>query len=174
MRAAALDRTRVAVELSAHNGRRHAGRTLLYDHSVQMQWTEQELLEGDPVAEPLMLGGYRCHGGFDGAGRYRSPRTRFRLPAIEGWQRRHRDEFGTEILDVPLAAWPAPYPNVAQSGYLLEQGIREPMILTLTRIGTVEGFGAMIRHVDVPDRQRFFDESITGTAIEHLDRGLFV
>jgi hypothetical protein len=45
--------------------------------------------------------------------------------------------------------------------------------MTLTRIGTVEGFGAMIRHANVPDRQRFFDESIEGTAIEHLDRGLF-
>ena len=140
---------------------------------MQTDWTEQELLEGDTVAEPLILGGYRCHGGFDDDGRYRSPRTRFRVPAIEAWQRRHRDEFGTELLDVPLARWPETYPNVAQSRYLLEQGVREPMILTLTRIGTVEGFGAMIRHANVPDRQRFFDESIAGTAIEHLDRGLF-
>ena len=31
----------------------------------------------------------------------------------------------------------------------------------------------MIRHANVADRQRFFDESIAGTAIEHLDRGLF-
>jgi hypothetical protein len=136
-------------------------------------WTEAELLENDPVAEPLILGGYRCHGGFDEDGRYRSPRTRFRAPAIEAWQRRHREQFGTELLDVPLDRWPATYPNVAQSRYLLEQGVREPMIMTLTRIGTVEGFGAMIRHANVPDRQRFFDESIEGTAIEHLDRGLF-
>ncbi len=59
---------------------------------------------------------------------------------------------------MPLDRWPATYPNVAQSRYLLQQGVREPMIMTLTRIGTVEGFGAMIRHADVPDRQRFFDE----------------
>lgn len=136
-------------------------------------WTEVELLENDPVAEPLVLGGYRCHGGFDVDGRYRSPRTRFRAPAIEAWQRRHRDEFGSELLDVPLDRWPATYPNVAQSRYLLEHGVRDPMIMTLTRIGVVEGFGAMIRHACVPDRQRFFDESIEGTAIEHLDRGLF-
>ena len=71
------------------------------------------------------------------------------------------------------ATWPATYPNVAQSRYLLEHGVREPAISTLTRIGTVEGFGAMIRHANVPDRQRFFVESIAGTAIEHLDRGLF-
>lgn len=136
-------------------------------------WTEAELLEGDPVAEPLVLGGYRCHGGFDADGTYRSPRTRFRTPAIDAWQRSHREQFGTELLDVPLDRWPPTYPNVAQARYLLEQGVREPMILTLTRIGTVEGFGAMIRHANVPDRQRFFDESIAGTAIDHLDRGLF-
>ncbi len=136
-------------------------------------WTEAELLENVPIAEPLILGGYRCHGGFDADGSYRSPRTRFRASAIEAWQQHHRDQFGTELLDVPLDRWPATYPSVAQSRYLLEQGVREPMIMTLTRIGTVEGFGAMIRHANVPDRQRFFDESIEGTAIEHLDRGLF-
>jgi hypothetical protein len=140
---------------------------------VQTDWSEAELLEDEPIAEPLILAGYRCHGGFDGNGRYRSPRTRFRAPAIEAWQQQHSAELGSELLDVPLESWPAPYPNIAQSRYLLDQGVREPMILTLTRIGTVEGFGAMIRHAAVPDRQRFFDDSIAGTAIEHLDRGLF-
>jgi hypothetical protein len=140
---------------------------------VPTTWSEAELLEGDAVTEPLIAGGYRCHGGFDADGRYRSPRTRFRTPAIDAWQGRHRAEFGTELLDVPLETWPASYPNVAQSRYLLEQGVREPVIMALTRIGTVEGFGAMIRHAAVSDRQRFFTESIAGTAIEHLDRGLF-
>ncbi len=141
--------------------------------SVPTTWSEAELLEGHAVAEPLTVAGYRCHGGFDADGRYRSPRTRFRMPAIEAWQDQHRTQFGTELLDVPLETWPATYPSVAQSRYLLELGVREPVIMTLTRIGTVEGFGAMIRNAAVPDRQRFFDESITGTAIEHLDRGLF-
>jgi hypothetical protein len=136
-------------------------------------WTEEELLATDPGIEPLIIGGYRCHGGFDADGHYHSPRTRFRVPAIEAWQRQHREQFGTELLDVPLATWPATYPNVAQSRYLLEEGVRDPVISTLTRIGTVEGFGAMIRHANVADRQRFFVESIAGTAIEHLDRGLF-
>ncbi len=136
-------------------------------------WSEAELLEGDAVAEPLIVAGYRCHGGFDADGRYRSPRTRFRTPAIEAWQDQLRAQFGTELLDVPLETWPPTYPSVAQSRYLLEQGVREPVIMALTRIGTVEGFGALIRNAAVPDRQRFFDDSITGTAIEHLDRGLF-
>jgi hypothetical protein len=141
--------------------------------NLQTSWTEEELLADVPVAEPLMVAGYRCHGGFDAGGRYHSPRTRYRVPAIEAWQRRHAEEFGTELLDVPLERWPSTYPNVAQSRFLLEAGVREPMISTLTRIGTVEGFGAMIRHAVVADRQRFFVESIEGTAIEHLDRGLF-
>jgi hypothetical protein len=141
--------------------------------TTQTAWTETEILATDPGIEPLIVGGYRCHGGFDDEGRYHSPRTRFRLAAIEAWQRQHRGQFGTDLLDVPLATWPATYPNVAQSRYLLEHGVREPAISTLTRIGTVEGFGAMIRHANVPDRQRFFVESIAGTAIEHLDRGLF-
>jgi hypothetical protein len=141
--------------------------------NVQTSWTERELLENDPVVEPLMVAGYRCHGGFDADGRYHSPRTRFRVPAIEAWQQRHTDDFGTALLDVPLATWPTTYPNVAQSRFLLEAGVRDPMVSTLTRIGTVEGFGALIRHAVVPDRQRFFVESIAGTAIEHLDRGLF-
>lgn len=136
-------------------------------------WTEEELLATDPGIEPLIVGGHRCHGGFDDDGKYHSPRTRFRVPAIEAWQQQHREQFGTALLDVPLATWPATYPNVAQSRYLLEEGVRDPVISTLTRIGTVEGFGAMIRHANVADRQRFFVESIAGTAIEHLDRGLF-
>ena len=141
--------------------------------SRQTEWIEVELLEGDPIAEPLILAGYRCHGGFDATDRYVSPRTRFRVPAIEAWQARQREVFGTELLDVPLDRWPSTYPSVAQSRYLLGQGVREPVIMALTRIGTVEGFGAMIRHAAVGDRQRFFEESISGTAIEHLDRGLF-
>src|ERR1700712_2738687 len=127
---------------------------------LQTEWTEAELLADVAIEAPLILGGYRCHGGFDADGQYRSPRTRFRVPAIDGWQESNREQFGTELLDVPLDSWPPSHPSVAQSRSLLEQGVREPMIMALTRIGTVEGFGAMIRHAVVPDRQRFFDESI--------------
>lgn len=141
--------------------------------NLQTSWSEVELLADVPTTAPLVVAGYRCHGGFDDDGRYHSPRTRFRLPAIDAWQRNRAEEFGTPLLDVPLETWPSTYPNVAQARLLLEEGVREPMISTLTRIGTVEGFGAMIRHAVVPDRQRFFAESIAGTAIEHLDRGLF-
>ncbi len=139
----------------------------------QIEFTEQELLLDQAVDEPLIVGGVRCHGGFDADGRYVSPRTRFRLPAIEAWQAQHRQQFGTELLDVPLDTWPAHHPNVAQARHLITHGVHEPLIATLTRIGTVEGFGANIRLLPASDMQRFFVEDIAGTATDHLGRGLF-
>jgi hypothetical protein len=140
---------------------------------VQVVWSESELLAGHDIAEPLIAGGVRCHGGFDEHGEYVSPRTRNRVPAIEAWQQSHREQLGAEILDAPLELWPAVFPSVEQSKYLLREGVREPTISALTRIGTVEGFGSMIRSVRVEQLQSHFDESIAGTAIAHLQGGLF-
>ena len=139
----------------------------------QTEFTEDELLADVPTLEPLLAGGVRCHGGFDDEGRYVSPRTRFRVPGIEAWAEKHREEFGVGILDIPLETWPENFPNVAQARYLIEHKVPEPLIATLTRIGTVEGFGANIRYLQPGDMQRYFDESIKGTAIDHLGKGLF-
>ena len=139
----------------------------------QVTFTEAELLLDHDVAEPLIEDGVRCHGGFDETGAYVSPRTRHRVPAIDAWQAQHTATFGTEMLDVPLETWPAHFPNVAQARHLIRSGVPEPLIATLTRIGTVEGFGANIRFLQPGKMQRFFDEDIAGTAIDHLGRGLF-
>ena len=141
--------------------------------NLQLEWTEDELLATDVIAEPHVVAGVRCHGGFDDDGAYRSPRTRYRVPAIDAWQRHHAATFGTELIDVPLSTWPETYPNVDQAKFLIRAGIPAPIITTLTRIGTVEGFGAMIRYANGGDLQRHFDESIEGTAIAHLHGGLF-
>lgn len=141
--------------------------------NVQTRWTERELLASHPTTAPVFAGAKRCHGGFDDNGAYVSPRTLGRWPAIHNWQAAHRDAFGTEILDAPLDQWPANYPSVEQSKFLLRNGITEPTAATLTRIGTVEGFGGLIREVGVADLQRHFVDSIDGTALAHLDLGLF-
>ena len=141
--------------------------------NLQLDWTEAELLTTDDVAEPLVAGGVRCHGGYSDDGAYVSPRTKYRVPAIEAWQQAHRENFGTEILDAPLELWPEVFPNVAQTKYLLREGVPAPTIASLTRIGTVEGFGSMIRAVTVENMQSHFDESIAGAAIAHLQSGLF-
>lgn len=137
-----------------------------------IEFSSDELLASHDIEEPLIAGGVRCHGGFLHDGTYVSPRTKFRAPALEMWQVHHREMFGTEILHAPIDTWPANYPNVKQARLLLEHGVREPLISTLTRIGTVEGFGAMIRFLAPDDMQRFFDEDITGTATTHLSKGL--
>jgi hypothetical protein len=139
----------------------------------QVSFTEAELLADHTIAEPLIEGGVRCHGGFAEDGTYVSPRTRFRVPAIEAWQAQNAELFGTEVLHVPLDTWPEHMPNVAQARHLITAGVPEPLIATLTRIGTVEGYGANIRLLQPGDVQRHFEEDIRGTAIEHLGKGLF-
>jgi hypothetical protein len=141
--------------------------------SLQVDWSYNELLECDPVAEPLVAGGVRCHGGFDAGGDYISPRTKNRWPAIRAWQQQRTDQFGTPILDIALDTWPGAYPSVAQAKFLLREGVRDPIIGRLTQIGTVEGFGSMIRHSPIPDLQRCFAEDVRGTATWHLGRGLY-
>jgi hypothetical protein len=141
--------------------------------TAQLEYTASELLADAPIEIPLIAGGVRCHGGFDADGRYVSPRTLHRVPAIRAWQANHAEQFGTPLLDVPLNMWPESYPNVAQAKFLLGEGIREPVVATLTRIGTVEGFGALIRTSVIPDFEKCFVEDVRGTAVAHLDRGLY-
>ena len=141
--------------------------------TAQVEFTEAELLSDLAVEQPLIAGGVRCHGGFDQDGTYVSPRTRFRAPAIEAWGEQNCQRFGTELIDVPLERWQRSFPNVAQARYLIAAGVPEPLMATLTRIGTVEGYGANIRLLKPKDMQRHFVEDVRGTAIDHLGGGLF-
>ena len=138
-----------------------------------LELNRDELLASHDYAQPLIVAGVRCHGGFDAEGTYRSPRTLVRAPAIEAWEARRAAEFGTPLLDVPLESWPAVFPNVEQSRLLIRRGAPEPVIAILTRIGTVEGFGGLLRLLPIPDWRRCFDEDVRGTAVAHLGEGLF-
>ncbi len=141
--------------------------------TAQVQFTEAELLADGGVAEPLVAGGVRCHGGFDEAGTYVSPRTRFRVPAIAAWGEQNGERFSSELIDVPLERWERSFPNVEQARFLIRAGVPEPLMATLTRIGTVEGYGANIRLLKPTGLQRHFVEDVGGTAIDHLGGGLF-
>jgi len=141
--------------------------------TAQVQFTEDELLSDVSVAEPLVAGGIHCHGGFDEDGNYVSPRTRFRVPAIEAWGAQNCERFSSELIDVPTERWERSFPNVAQASFLIRAGVPEPLMATLTRIGTVEGYGANIRLLKPRDLQRHFVEDVSGTAIDHLGGGLF-
>ncbi len=148
---------------------------IVYDGAMtdQLDFSEAELLATASIEQPLFASGKRCHGGFDQVGNYVSPRTEHRWRAIRNWQDEHRRQSGNEILDAPLSQWPAQFPSVAQTKYLLREGVTQPTAASLTRIGTVEGFGGLIRDVGVEDLQSHFADSIAHTALAHLDRGLF-
>jgi hypothetical protein len=141
--------------------------------TVQVEFTEAELLADVPASEPLIAGGVRCHGGFTGDGSYVSPRTKYRVPAIAAWGEQNCARFSTQLIDAPLERWERSFPNVDQALFLIRAGVPEPLMATLTRIGTVEGYGANIRLLKPKDLQRHFVEDIGGTAIDHLGNGLF-
>ncbi len=135
-------------------------------------FTPQELLASGDRLEPLFANGVRCHGGFDEAGQYFSPRTLHRQPAIDAWQARLAAD-GHALVEIDEALLPPQYPNEDQAILLLREGVVEPIVRTVTVISIVEGFGAIIRDVRVPDLGENIVESVDGTALAHLDQGLF-
>ena len=137
----------------------------------QLRFTFDELMSDDAFDEPLIAGGVRCHGGYVG-GDYVSPRSRVRRPAIAAWRARLRAE-GQPLVHVPDKYVPPNYPNYGQAKYLLKEGVVEPVTRSLTIISIVEGFGARIREVRVPDLDREIKEDVDGTALAHLANGLF-
>ncbi|UCE86071.1 MAG: hypothetical protein JSU66_17395 [Deltaproteobacteria bacterium] len=139
---------------------------------LRLTYSRDELLDSGRYDAPLIANGVRCHGGFDADGAYRSPRTRHRAPAIESWQARVIGEGGA-LIEIDPARIPPQYPNVEQAKLLLREGVRDPIVRALTIISIVEGFGAVIRDVRVPDLERLVVEPVDGLALAHLGRGLF-
>ena len=105
----------------------------------RLEFTEDEILSEASYEEPLYAGDVRCHGGFV-ADRYVSPRTLVRWPAIRAWQKRLHDE-GHPLIDVPRDCIPPHFPSYEQAKMLLLEGIRDPIVRSLTIISIVEGFG---------------------------------
>lgn len=138
----------------------------------RLVFTREELLANTPTEEPLIAGGVRCHGGFASDGGYVSPRTLHRGPAIRAWQARLARD-GHELVTIGREHIPPQYPNQAQAKLLLWYGARDPIVRALTIISIVEGFGAIIRDVQVPDAAEVFAEPVDGTALAHLAGGLF-
>lgn len=137
----------------------------------RLVYSQDELLSSVAYDEPLIANGVRCHGGFVGS-RYQSPRTAWRDPAIAAWQAQVRKR-DLRLIEIGRELVPPQYPNAAQAVLLLREGVREPLVRTLTTIAIIEGFGAMIRDQRVPDLSRCVRDSLEGTAMGHLASGLF-
>src|SRR5690242_6214420 len=128
-------------------------------HPNRTLYTAEELLSDGQYREPLFAGGVLCHGGFDADGHYRSPRTLHRNPAVSAWQRQLAEQ-GHTLIEIADALSPPQYPSVDQAKLLLKNGVREPIVRALTVISILEGFGAIIRDVRVPNLAELFVESI--------------
>ena len=138
---------------------------------MKLEFSLDELMTEQDYQEPLIAGGVRCHGGYIN-GIYLSPRSKLRGPAVAAWRARLRQE-QLPILNVPSRYVPPNYPNYAQAKYLLQEGVREPVTRALTLIAIIEGFGARIRELPVPNWRAEVREDISGTALVHLGGGLF-
>jgi hypothetical protein len=142
-------------------------------HESRLDFSFDELLENPKYDRTLIVNDRRCHGGFDKDGAYRSPRTVWRVPAIEAWQKQHLATSHLPLVEVPRDAVPPYTPNVAQARFLLKNDVREPIVRILTEIAIVEGFGAFIRELPVPALKSFIAEDVAGTSLAHLTGGLF-
>src|SRR5436305_13815310 len=80
--------------------------------TMQLDWTEEELLATHDTAEPLVCGGVRSHGGLDDDGAYVSPRTKNRRPAVAAWEENRAEQFGTPMVGIAQSEGPEAYPIV--------------------------------------------------------------
>jgi hypothetical protein len=135
-------------------------------------YSEAELMAEHTYARPQIEAGHRLHGGFDGEGRYVSPRTLNRWPAVKAWQAElaRRDwpliDASTRLLQR------GNYPSFEQQKLLLDWGMGQTLWNALTVTGAVEARGRRLAEFPAPDFQPLVDDALAGTATGHLGKGL--
>lgn len=139
----------------------------------RLTFTRDELMAESRCASRIRHKDLLFHGGLDAAGHYLPPRSAYRPQAIAAWTEQLAAQGqATRVID-PDAIDLRFFPNVEQSKLLLRHGARGAMTRILTLIGITEGFGNDgIRLIPRPPLQGLFKESIEGTCLDHLDRGL--
>ena len=139
---------------------------------AKLAYSRDELMEDHAYAEPQVEAGYRLHGGFDERGRYISPRTLNRWPAVEAWQK-HLATRGFPVIDASLRLLTrGPYPTAEQQKFLLSHGCGETLWNSLTITGVIEARGLMLAQAIAPDFQQIVVEDISEAALGHLNKGL--
>ncbi len=139
---------------------------------TKLVWTREELLADHAYATPQLEAGYRLHGGFDADGKYISPRTLNRWPAIRAWGDALKAR-GHELVDSSQQLMVrGSFPNVAQQSLLLEHGLGQTLWDSLSVTGVVEARGRALATADAPDFQSVVADDISETATAHLNKGL--
>lgn len=140
-------------------------------------YSEDEILADHDFAKKTSHDGRTIHGGLDAQGRYLPPRSLYRTDAIRTWAGKVKEAgHKLDVMDrkavIEMFEF---FPTVEQAKLLLENGCKDAMTRLLTMIGIVEGFGNDgIRLMPRLDMGGYFEESVEGTCLEHLHKGLLL
>lgn len=139
---------------------------------AKLSYTHDELLADHAYAKPHTEAGYRLHGGFAAEGRYISPRTLHRWPAVHAWQG-ELSRRGEELIDATVELLKrGPYPTIDQQRFLLASGFGETLWNSLTITGVIEARGGMLAQAVAPNFQDIVVEDISQTCLGHLNKGM--
>jgi hypothetical protein len=139
---------------------------------TELVWTREEILAGHAYAKPQIEAGYRLHGGFDAEGKYISPRTLNRWPAIKAWSDALKRR-GHELVDSSQQLMVRGiFPNAEQQGFLIAHGLGQTLWDSLSVTGVIEARGRALADAEAPGFQAIVEEDISQTATAHLNKGL--
>ncbi|PCJ13536.1 MAG: hypothetical protein COB04_16395 [Gammaproteobacteria bacterium] len=143
----------------------------------KLNYSQEELLAQHEYTKKFTHKGKTLHGGLTADGIYHPPRSLNRIDAIENWTDALRAKGKTvEIMDrVKIDIASEFFPSEQQAKLLLKHGCKDAMTRILTIIGVVEGFGNDgIKLLPPMEMQKYFVESVDGTCLSHLHKGLLV
>jgi hypothetical protein len=139
---------------------------------TKLSYSTEEILAHHPYAKPHSEAGYKLHGGFDVDGKYISPRTLHRWPAIQAWGDALKSR-GHDIVDAsPQLIVGEACPSAAQQKFLLELGLGQTLWDSLTVTGVIEARGRQLADAVAPDFQAIIVDDISQTGVGHLNKGL--
>ena len=139
---------------------------------ARLRYTTEEILADHPYARPHIEAGYKLHGGFDAEGRYISPRTLHRWPAIRAWEGALKAR-GQDVIDSSQQLMVrGNFPSVEQQKFLLDLGLGQTLWDSLTVTGVIEARGRRLADATAPDFQAIVVDDISETATGHLNKGL--
>ena len=120
----------------------------------RLRWDEAALLAEHEYAGEHVEAELRLHGGFDADGRYLSPRTLHRWPAVRAWQQA-LEARGWPLIeaDTALLSEP-PFPNEAQQRLLIREGLGQAFWNSLSITGIIEARGIALVDFTAPDFQQ--------------------
>ena len=138
----------------------------------KLVYTAEEILADHPFAAPHIEAGYRLHGGLDAQGRYVSPRTLHRWPAIRAWSDALTARGGTLIDSSQQLMVRGSFPTAHQQKFLLDLGLGQTLWNSLTVTGVIEARGKRLAEATAPGFQDIIVEDISQMALGHLNKGL--